>query len=63
MEVRRVEPKDAKAMMEKGALMVCAYEDEIKFAAVKIKGAISIGEFRQLRPNLEKETKIIFYCA
>lgn len=61
--IPRIAPLDAAAAVEKGALLVCAYEDEAAYARMNLKGSISIQEFRKLRPMLDKDREIIFYCA
>jgi hypothetical protein len=64
VEVPRITPEEARAKVQSGqALLVCGYEEPEKFAAMHIEGAISIQEFRKLRPTLSKDQEIIFYCA
>jgi hypothetical protein len=45
------------------ALLVCAYEDELKYAAMRLEGSISLQEFREKRQKLPKDMEIIFFCA
>ena len=52
---RRVQAKDA--------LLVCGYNDEEKFNAMKLEGAISFSDFESKLPTLSKDQEIIFYCA
>ena len=44
-------------------LLVCAYEDEEKFKALRLEGAISFQDFRSRLDSMPKEQEIIFYCA
>lgn len=45
------------------ALLVCAYEDDERFAKFNVEGAISFKEFAAMIPELPKDREIIFYCA
>lgn len=64
VDVPRITAEDARARVASGqALLVCGYEEPEKFQAMRLEGAISIQEFRALRPTLPKEQEIIFYCA
>ena len=47
----------------KEALLVCGYNDEEKFKAMQLEGAISFKEFESILPELSKDQEIIFYCA
>ena len=63
-EPRRVEPQDVEPRIATGeATLVCAYEDEAKCHTYHIGGAISLSEFRQWLPSLERRREIVFYCA
>jgi len=63
-EVARITPQEAHAHVSAGqALLVCAYEDPTRFAELRLKGAISIQEFRARRSTLPRDQEIIFYCA
>lgn len=63
-QVPRISPPEAREKVLAGqALLVCAYEDFTDCRAVRLEGALSIGEFRALRPTLPKDREIIFYCA
>lgn len=64
VEVPRITAEEAHARVASGrALFVCGYEEPEKFAAMHLEGAISIQEFRKLRPTLPKDQEVIFYCA
>ena len=60
----RVSPEEARQKAMSGAaLLVCAYEDDEKFKAVRLDGAISLTEFTSKLPSLPKDQEFIFYCA
>ena len=60
----RVSPEEARRKnREDSALLVCAYEDEKRFSQMRLKGAISLKEFRSQLLSLAKDREIIFYCA
>jgi hypothetical protein len=63
-EVPRVTPEEIYPKLRSGeALLVCAYENEVKFRRLQLEGAISLEEFNSLRPTLPKDREIVFYCA
>ena len=63
-EPERVEPREVIEKIEAGkALLVCAYENEEKFKAVHLEGALSLNEFKSRVGTLSKDQEIIFYCA
>jgi rhodanese-related sulfurtransferase len=63
-EVPRITPEELYPKLRSGeALLVCAYDDDAKFRAFRLKGAISLAEFKALRPALPKDREIVFYCA
>ena len=60
----RISPQTAREKTISGlALLVCAYDDEKKFNANHLEGAISFADFRTRLSTLPKDQKIIFYCA
>jgi rhodanese-related sulfurtransferase len=63
-DVPRVTPEEIYPKLQSGeALLVCAYDDEAKFQRLRLAGAISLGEFKSLRPTLPQDREIVFYCA
>ena len=61
-EPERITPEEAYQKLKNGiALLVCAYEDEIKFKAMQLEGAISLNEFKSKLPSLAKDQEIVFY--
>lgn len=62
--IRRISAGDAHSRVSNGeALLVCAYEDDSKYRSMRLEGAISVQELRELLPSLDKGREIIFYCA
>ncbi|RJP17766.1 MAG: ArsR family transcriptional regulator [Deltaproteobacteria bacterium] len=63
-EIIRVLPEDARPRVLKGeAILVCAYDDPLKFGSMRLDGALSLQEFIARVPSLDKGREIIFYCA
>jgi hypothetical protein len=61
-EPERVTVEEVYGKLKSGkALLVCAYEDEMKFKAMRLEGAISLNEFRSKLPPLAKDQEIVFY--
>ena len=64
VETKRIPVKDAYQKVKSGkALLVCGYDDDAKFKALRLEGALSLREFEARLPKLPKEQEIIFYCA
>ncbi len=60
----RITPEEVRQKVKSGSsLLVCAYDDEAKFARFHLEGAISLAEFESRLPALEKSQELIFYCA
>ena len=63
-EPERIDVREASARLKSGtALLVCAYDDEGRFKALHLEGAISLREPRSRLGSLPKDQEIIFYCA
>jgi hypothetical protein len=63
-EPKRVAAEEVYQKLQSGnTILVCAYEDDVKFKKVQLQGAISLNEFKSKLPSLTKEQEIIFYCA
>ena len=61
-EVTRINVQETSAKLGAGeALLVCAYDNDQKFAQYHLEGAISLSEFREKIGALTKEQEIIFY--
>jgi len=60
----RVSPEEARQKVaSSGALLICAYDDDEKFKMVHLEGAISLNEFKERIPTLDRNRELIFYCA
>jgi len=63
-EIRRVTPAEARVRVMAGkALLVCAYADEAMCRQMRLENGLTLQEFEQKLPALDKEQEIIFYCA
>jgi hypothetical protein len=61
-EPERIPPEEAYQKLKNGkALLVCAYEDEMKFKAMQLEEAISLNELKSKLPSLAKDQEIVFY--
>jgi hypothetical protein len=62
VEPKRISPEEVHPKLKNGkALLVCAYEDDVKFRKLQLQGAISLNEFRSKLPSLPKDQDIVFY--
>jgi hypothetical protein len=63
-EVPRISAEEARQKVQSGqALLVCAYDDDSKCGQMRLDGAITMSELRQMLPSLPKDREIILYCA
>ncbi len=61
-EPKRVTAEEVYGKLKSGkALLVCAYEDEMKFKAMQLEGAISLNEFKSKLSSLAEDQEIVFY--
>ena len=59
-----VSPDDAYERAKSGrALLVCAYDDEVRYTKFRLEGSIPLQELEAKLPELPKDHEIIFYCA
>jgi hypothetical protein len=64
VEVARVSVQEARDRVSGGkALLVCAYDNDDKFAKFHLEGAISFSELKGKVDSLTKDQELIFYCA
>jgi len=64
MPAARITPQEAYEKVKAGqALLVCGYEEDEKFRALRLEGAVSYSEFQRMLPTLPRDREIIFYCA
>ncbi len=60
--VNRISAAEAKTRVESGlALLVCIYDDEKFHSQAHLEGAVPMSEFLKMKPDLSRETDIIFY--
>ena len=63
-DVTRIDVQKTQKKVSAGqALLVCAYDNDEKFARNHLDGAISFAEFREKSESLPTDQEIIFYCA
>lgn len=62
-DIERVTPEQARTLVAKGALLVCAYEDEDKCNKLALPRAVSLAELRRRADTLPRDTPLILYCA
>jgi len=63
-EVLRMPPDEVRSRVQAGeALLVCAYEDDAKYAGLKLEGSISMHELQKRLPTLPAGQELVFYCA
>ncbi len=63
-DIIRRTPEDVKACVDAGdTLLVCAYDNNDKFAEYRLEGAISLSELRVKVEGLATGQDIVFYCA
>ncbi len=63
-EPERVTPEEIYERVKSGAaFLVCAYEDDQKFNAFHLEGAIPFSEFIGRFYVVSMDREIIFYCA
>ena len=64
MSAVRITPREAYEKVKADqAILVCGYEEEEKFRALRLEMAVSFAEFQKMLPTLPKDREIIFYCA
>lgn len=60
--VQRVSAPEAKKMVDQDtAFLVCIYDDNRFKSQAHLEGAIPMSEFLKMKPDLSKDTNIIFY--
>ena len=59
---KRISAAEARARVASGlSLLVCIYNDEKFQAQAHLEGAIPMSAFEKMKPDLAKDTDIIFY--
>ncbi len=63
-EANRVNAADIRSGVVEGTiLLVCAYDDDAKFKANHLDGAIPLSDFKNKVGSLSSDTEIVFYCG
>lgn len=61
-EVRKISAHDAKGLVASDmGLLICIYDDTKFNSGAHLEGAIPMSEFEKIKPDLNKDTNIIFY--
>jgi hypothetical protein len=63
MAARRIDPAEAREHVERGALLVCAYDDDEKCRDMLLEGAGTLSELKAREGSLPRDQELIFYCA
>lgn len=62
--VERVSPEEIYPRVQSGdCLLVCAYASDEAFRSMRLKGAISLDDFKARLDKIAKDQEIVFYCA
>lgn len=60
--LKRISAADAKALVDSDmGLLVCIYDDAKFNSGAHLEGAVPMSAFEKLKPDLARETNIIFY--
>jgi len=58
----RISAAAARVRVRSGlSLLVCIYDDEKFYSQAHLDGALPMSEFLKMKPDLSRETDIIFY--
>lgn len=63
-EPKRISPEKVRARKQSpddDLMLVCAYDDEEKFFANQLQGAISLKSFRDRQHDIRRDRHIVFY--
>ncbi len=60
--MKKISAAEANAKIKDGlSLLVCIYDDEKFNRKAHLEGALPMSEFLRMKPDLAKDTNIIFY--
>ncbi len=63
-EIVRIAPQQVRDAVAAGrAILVCAYDSDEKFRAMRLEGAIPLRELQSRLPSLPRDREIVCYCA
>ncbi len=61
-ELRKISARNAKEMVASNlGLLVCIYDDNKFHSGAHLEGAIPMSAFEKMKPDLDKDTHIVFY--
>jgi len=61
-KLKRITAVDAKVRVDENrSLLVCIYDDDKFYSQAHLEGAVPMSAFLKMKPDLAKETGIIFY--
>jgi rhodanese-related sulfurtransferase len=61
--VESVAPAEVAGRVRAGrARLVCAYDSPVSFPKFPLAGAVPLTRLRELEPDLEADTELVFYC-
>jgi hypothetical protein len=64
MAAPKIGPRQTHEAVEAGdALLVCAYDDEEKCRDMALRNSLSLKQLEAELPRVEKDRRLIFYCA
>jgi hypothetical protein len=59
---KRFSPQEVQSKLQAGqALLICAYESDVKFRQAALEGAISFSEFERRKASLPRDMELVFY--
>ena len=59
---KRVSPQEVRSKLQAGqALLVRAYESDVKFRQAALEGAVAFSEFERRKSSLPRDLEIVFY--
>ena len=58
----RISAEEARQHIERGALLVCAYDDDAKCSKLALRGSMNLEELRA-QESVVRDREILFYCT
>jgi hypothetical protein len=59
---RRISPEEVRGKVQAGiAVLVCAYDSDVKFRQAALEGAMAFSEFEKRKASLPRDVELIFY--
>ena len=64
-DLRRLSPQEVHRALREGGglLLVCAYEEDRRFEAAQLEGAIPFSGYLARRASLKADQDLVFYCG